>query len=684
MKNSRETMVGRKFGSLEVVSRHETDQNLFGCNCTCGNFIYVSYRDLVGGRKHTCGCYARVKHAGTVRDGSQYDKTYRSWEGMKYRCLNPNSKDYKNYGGRGITICESWMEFVAFLKDMGEKPKGMSLGRINNDGPYSPENCRWETPKQQQNNTRVNIRIAGKTVEDLIKESGLNYNTVTLRRLRGYTEEEIINTPAGQIRNSALRDISKDIGLRNGKLEVIKAERRPDKKGGNEVVYTCRCDCGNIKEVTRRNFKKTMSCGCAYKEAAQARNMPKPSSVDTEFSSLPLFTSQYVGKKFGKLTVIEVRRKTLKPGVYKQYAKCRCDCGNICIKAMGNLPNGHTTSCGCAKSEVHWDSVSETKSGDRFGKLVVKSVRVSHKVYLALCLCDCGKTIEVAAAHLKFGRVADCGCVSVIPSGVVVKQTSDKEAVKKEIEIEVVPSIIVASEIEVVPSVILHKPTIVVPELDDIIAEMEEEERNAKMVSGKLIEYRGEHKTLREWAKDLGLNYSTLKSRYERGTTNPEELFYVGNRKPGSKPGSKKPEGSGRGMSVSPGDRFGRLVVKTLFREPCGNQTVSKAVCVCDCGIEKAYLLSNLKSGKTISCGCAKTEAPHNKGVYSVSIGQRFGRLTITELYSENNISFAICQCDCGTIKRVAISNLKRGNTVSCGCKNRDKGKRSVVDSEAS
>jgi hypothetical protein len=224
---------------------------------------------------------------------------------------------------------------------------------------------------------------------------------------------------------------------------------------------------------------------------------------------------------------------------------------------------------------------------------------------------------------------------------VVVKQTSDKEAVNKEIE------------------------------------------RIAKMVSGKLIEYRGERKTLREWAKDLGLNYNTLKSRYDRGTTNPDELFYDGNRKPGNKPGSKKPEGSGRGMSVPPGDRFGRLVVKTLFREPCGNQTVSKAVCVCDCGTEKAYLLSNLKSGKTISCGCAKTEAPHNKGVYSVAIGQRFGRLIITELYSENNISFATCQCDCGTIKRVAISNLKRGNTVSCGCKNRDKGKPSVVDSEA-
>jgi lambda repressor-like predicted transcriptional regulator len=562
------------------------------------------------------------------------------------------------------------MNFVEFLKDMGEKPKGMSLGRINNDGPYSPDNCRWETSKQQQSNTRANIKMSGKSVEDLIKESGLNYNTVTLRRLRGYTEEEIINTPAGQIRSSALRDISKDIGLRNGKLEVIKSEKRPDKKGVNETIYTCRCDCGNIKEVTRRNFKKTMSCGCAYKEAAQARNMPKPSSVDVEFNSLPLLTSQYVGKKFGKLTVIEVRRKTLKPGVYKQYAKCECDCGITCIKAMGNLPNGHTTSCGCTKSEIHWDSVSETKPGDRFGNLVVKSVRVSHKAYIALCSCDCGKTVEVAAAHLKFGRVVDCGCVSAIPPGVAVKQTPDKEAVKKEIEIEVVPSII------------RSRSTIVVPRLDKIIAEAEEEERNAKMASGKMIEYRGERKTLREWAKDLGLNYNTLKSRYDRGTTNPEELFYVGNRKPGSKPGSKKPEGSGRGMSVSPGDRFGRLVVKTLFREPCGNQTVSKAVCVCDCGIEKAYLLSNLKSGKTISCGCAKTEAPHNKGVYSVSIGQRFGRLTITELYSENNISFATCQCDCGTIKRAAISNLKRGNTVSCGCKNRDKGKLSVVDSE--
>ena len=576
MSKSPKSYVGMTFGDLIILKDCEGPllKAFYEGSCVCGRKVLMNrtYLHRKGPRyKYICPheelpkVYSKL---GTDDRGSGVGRAYSSWEGMKYRCLVPTSKDYKNYGGRGITIHKPWLSFENFFRDMGERPEGYSLDRIDNDGPYSPENCRWATSSQQQNNTRANVKIAGHSIKEIAEATGMTYNAVELRLHRGYTEEEIINTPAGQIRNSVLRDISKDIGLRNGKLEVIKSEKRPDRKGVNETVYTCRCDCGNIKEVTRRNFKKTVSCGCAYKEAAQTRNMPKPSSVDIEFNSLPLFTSQYVGKKFGKLTVIEVRRKTLKPGVYKQYAKCKCDCGNMCIKAMSNLPNGHTTSCGCTKSEIHWDSVSETKPGDRFGKLVVKSVRVSHKAYLALCSCDCGKTIEVAAAHLKFGRVVDCGCVLATPLGVVVKQTSDKEAVNKEIE------------------------------------------RIAKMVSGKLIEYRGERKTLREWAKDLGLNYNTLKSRYDRGTTNPDELFYDGNRKPGNKPGSKKPEGSGRGMSVPPGDRFGRLVVKTLFREPCGNQTVSKAVCVCDCGTEKAYLLSNLKSGKTISCGCAKTEAP--------------------------------------------------------------------------
>lgn len=80
--------------------------------------------------------------------------TYKSWADMKYRCDKPANKDYKNYGARGITYCEAWKVYTNFRRDMGRKPKGMSLGRKDNSKGYSPENCQWETSVQQNNNRR--------------------------------------------------------------------------------------------------------------------------------------------------------------------------------------------------------------------------------------------------------------------------------------------------------------------------------------------------------------------------------------------------------------------------------------------------------------------------------------------------------------------------------------------------
>lgn len=140
----------------------------------------------------------------------------------------------------------------------------------------------------------------------------------------------------------------------------------------------------------------------------------------------------------------------------------------------------------------------------------------------------------------------------------------------------------------------------------------------------------------------------------------------------GSKSGCKKPEGSGRGISASAGEKYGKLTILSTSRVAYGNTTLTEALCRCECGNEKRILLNNLRTGKQTSCGCSK-KTPHNKGRYSVSVGQKFGRLTITNLFSEHSTSFAECQCDCGNIKQVAISNLKRGNTVSCGCHNKDR-----------
>lgn len=111
---------------------------------------------------------------------------YRRWYKMKSRCLNPRNKGWHLYGGRGIGVCERWLVFSNFLEDMGPQPTpSHTIGRIDNDGPYSPENCRWEDTYQQANNKRTNVVLQGRTMAQHARELGVNPETIAYRIRKG-------------------------------------------------------------------------------------------------------------------------------------------------------------------------------------------------------------------------------------------------------------------------------------------------------------------------------------------------------------------------------------------------------------------------------------------------------------------------------------------------------------------
>jgi hypothetical protein len=158
-------ITGQRFGRLVAIA--PTDRRVSGnvvwrFRCDCGVEKETPISNVRSGNTRSCGCFIRetrkknLSPLATLTHGQSRPRspTYRVWAGMIGRCLIPTDSSFKDYGGRGITVCDRWRRFEDFLADMGERPAGRSIDRINNDGDYEPGNCRWATPTEQRLNQR--------------------------------------------------------------------------------------------------------------------------------------------------------------------------------------------------------------------------------------------------------------------------------------------------------------------------------------------------------------------------------------------------------------------------------------------------------------------------------------------------------------------------------------------------
>tara|TARA_B100000745_G_scaffold300554_1_gene255215 strand:+ start:338 stop:1063 length:726 start_codon:yes stop_codon:yes gene_type:complete len=200
-KNSKrfKNLTGKTFGRLKVVKYlgrcyHSNNTNGFSnhwaANCSCGKKDVVVATASFRKGTQSCGCLADEQrrerafvHGGRGSSNEDRTATYVTWFQMRSRCNNQNNKDFKNYGERGIVVCDSWGQFKNFLADMGERPPHMTLDRIDNDGNYAKDNCRWATRKEQCRNTRVNhiVEFNGRKQPIVVWAEEYNINARTLR-----------------------------------------------------------------------------------------------------------------------------------------------------------------------------------------------------------------------------------------------------------------------------------------------------------------------------------------------------------------------------------------------------------------------------------------------------------------------------------------------------------------------
>jgi len=212
-------LTGEKFSRLAVIEFYGLNKHqrtLWQCRCDCGRVTVVSGSNLTKGATKSCGCLRsellsnRLTKHGMATNGDRHS-LYKRWASMKARCTNPNEYAFKNYGARGISVCDEWLHFEPFAKWSLKNgyENHLELDRIDNNEGYYPGNCRWVTAQKNQlnkrNNNRITIKNVTKTLSEWSRESGISIQTIKSRMRYGWSCDDLLK-PIGTSYKSRERD----------------------------------------------------------------------------------------------------------------------------------------------------------------------------------------------------------------------------------------------------------------------------------------------------------------------------------------------------------------------------------------------------------------------------------------------------------------------------------------------